>query len=109
MDVGRLCTGLVVALRGYETDKGDFHVLQLLLPDMGPQTPAPRVNAARPQYLVRDVPLSCCSVTAMLQVLVSGLHVASGDPLPLQMLCDWLSGHFGSPQVDRCVTMIAPF
>jgi hypothetical protein len=104
IDVGHLCTGLVVALRGYETDKGDFHVLQLLVPDMAPQPPLPtRPPRSPPQYLVPGPRASTTSsvslLTACTQAIVSGLHVTTSDPLPLQMLCDWLTGQFGSPQV----------
>lgn len=81
LDVQLLCTGLVVALLGRETEAGEFHVDELLLPGLAPQTPRPPPSAGR-----------------RLLVLVSGLRVASAAPLPVALLCDWLSGQLGSPQ-----------
>ncbi len=90
LDVPHLVTGLVVALRGAETDSGDFCVVQLVLPDMAPQpTRAPAASGM--QYVA----------------LVSGLHVGTAAPLPAALLADWLSGQLGAPQEQALAARVS--
>lgn len=71
--------GLVVAVRGRAAG-GDFVVSGLCFPAPGPQKPlAPAPPSGQQRYLA----------------LASGLDIGKADPLPLQLMADYLCGHLG--------------
>ncbi|KAL6073527.1 DNA polymerase delta subunit 2 [Balamuthia mandrillaris] len=74
-------TGMVVAVKGVALDGGEFQIEEILLPDLPPQP--------------RFVP--ACSDDCYV-ALVSGLCVGDSthNPLYLEMLVDYISGHIGS-------------
>ena len=79
----RLVTGVVGAFRGRANSQGAFQVVDLLFAGSGLENP-------------RQSALSSSSSIAGSVLLVSGLKIgAAADPLPLQMLADFIGGRLG--------------
>jgi hypothetical protein len=86
LPVSALVTGVVVAVVGVENDGGLFAVSKVIYPEMAPQPPFPdRPQDAPPRYVL----------------FVSGLSFGepTHDPLPTQMLADYITGFIGSQSV----------
>jgi len=117
--------GIVIAVKGKETSAGEFVVEDVCFPEMAPQPPLPTIAASgicccgSNHGAVRDMCAEhscwgalCRCTDAQYVVLVSGLAFGhpKADPLPVQLLVDFLSGLLGNSTV--CVNehlWILPF
>ena len=86
------CTGVVMAVLGRQEDKGRFRVERIFVPELAPQPPLPSPSPSSPAPPPRLV------------LLLSGLSFGcpSVDPLPLQLLQDYVSGFIGGTKVCTC-------
>eukprot|EP00744_Colponema_vietnamica_P014891 GILI01020853.1.p1 GENE.GILI01020853.1~~GILI01020853.1.p1 ORF type:complete len:379 (+),score=115.32 GILI01020853.1:392-1528(+) len=98
--VGRLVTGMVVAVRGMEMANGDFSVKDFCFPGIKVPPALPKAESMQ----VEGSPSS----QAPLIALVSGLRVGSTahDSVRLQVLVDYLTGLVGSAEEQKFVSRI---
>jgi len=90
LPVQALSTGLVVAVAGVLDDKGTFGVEAYCAPGPAPYPILPTSPSA--------MATTECGKRHVL--LVSGFDVGGcADPLPASMLCDFVSGNLGGPEV----------
>lgn len=88
LPVQALSTGLVVAVAGVLDGKGTFGVESWCAPGPAPYTTLPSAGGSSGGGGKRHV------------LLVSGFDVGGcADPLPASMLCDFVSGNLGGPEV----------
>lgn len=59
LDIGRFSTGMVVAVRGRDEGKGEFHVTAVCLPGLPAQSPPPKLD--EDQYVALISGLTCGS------------------------------------------------
>ena len=89
LPVQTLCSGVVAALRGF-SDGLEFEVTEVCFAQ-------PDAQAALPRGFSAGADAAAPSPTAKYVALVSGLRLGGGaDPMPAQMLLDWLTGNLGS-------------
>uniref|UniRef100_A0A6B2L460 DNA polymerase alpha/delta/epsilon subunit B domain-containing protein n=1 Tax=Arcella intermedia TaxID=1963864 RepID=A0A6B2L460_9EUKA len=76
-----LITGMIVAVKGRGVEDGDFEVHEIIEPGIAPQRPLKNTK------------------TGNQIALVSGLHIGqtSSNPLPVQLLAEYITGNVGSP------------
>jgi len=95
LPVRSLVSGVVVALAGREVEGGRFEVDRVFVPGLAPQQQVPRLMSAAdqpPAYLL----------------CVSGLSMGAPgvDPLPVQLLLDYITGMLGSGEDHRASASI---
>ena len=92
LDRRSLCTGVVLAVLGRQLAGGRFVVQRVFLPGMPEeQRPVPGLGS------IPSPSLSLSPPSSRFVLLVSGLSFGCpwADPLPLQLLVDWVSGFSG--------------
>eukprot|EP00958_Prasinococcus_capsulatus_P029184 scaffold7377_cov389-Prasinococcus_capsulatus_cf.AAC.32 len=89
--VGELLTGVVVGAKGALQEDGSFRVSELILPELAPQPALP--DATREAKYI---------------ALVSGLTVGTenSNPLPTQLLVDYICGNLGSQKEQELCSRI---
>ncbi|KAG6506463.1 hypothetical protein ZIOFF_031786 [Zingiber officinale] len=91
LDPSAFVTGIVVALHGKETSKGDFLVQDMLEAGIPPQTKLP-LSSREDKYVV----------------FVSGLSIGSSEfnPLQFQLLIDHITGHLGDENEQSIASQV---
>ena len=101
--VNRLCTGLVIGVRGYVQSNGSFKVLSLCPAGIPPQAKVHSSSIASTEIVNEKATVK----TPNYVLLASGMNVGeTSDLLSLELLTEYITGNLFSPNQNEDVPLI---